>query len=89
MERTEVTKKVIAILGEKLMVDESVNVEDLEGARFKEDLGGDSLDMVELVMDIEKEYDIHISDAESDKLCEDNITIRDIVDLTMGKVADK
>lgn len=89
MERTEVTKKVVEILGEKLMVDDSVSAEDLENFRFKEDLGGDSLDMIELVMDIEKEYGIHISDAESDKLCEENTTIRDIVDVAMGKVADK
>lgn len=89
MERTEVTKKVASILAEKVMIDENVSVENLESSRFREDLGGDSLDMVELVMDIEKEYDIHISDAESDKLCEENITIRDIVDLTMVKLADK
>ena len=89
MERTEVTKKVVAILGEKLMVDESVRAEDLENFRFKEDLGGDSLDMIDLIMDIEKEYDIHISDAESYDLCEENITIHDIVDMTMEKVAAK
>lgn len=37
------------------------------GARFREDLGADSLDHVELVMEVEKEFDIDIEDEDAEK----------------------
>ena len=37
-------------------------------ARFIEDLGADSLDIIELVMAIEEEYDLNIPDEEAEKL---------------------
>jgi len=39
-----------------------------EGASFVDDLGADSLDAVELVMALEEEYDIEISDEDAEKL---------------------
>ena len=39
-----------------------------DGASFIEDLGADSLDIVELVMEFEKEFDIDIPDEDAEKL---------------------
>jgi acyl carrier protein len=57
-----VAKQVTAIIVEKLGVDAS---EVIETASFVNDLGADSLDIVELVMDFEKAFDIEISDEEA------------------------
>ena len=45
-------------------------------ASFVEDLGADSLDLVELVMALEEEYDTEISDEEAEKIK----TVQDVVD---------
>lgn len=37
-------------------------------AKFKEDLGADSLDIVELVMELEDEFDLEISDEDAEKI---------------------
>lgn len=57
-----IAEQVTAIIVEKLGVDAS---EVLETASFVNDLGADSLDIVELVMDFEKAFDIEISDEEA------------------------
>ena len=54
-----IAEQVTAIIVEKLGVDAS---EVVETASFVNDLGADSLDIVELVMDFEKAFDIEISD---------------------------
>lgn len=57
--------KIIKIIAEQLGVDISeVTME----ASFIEDLGADSLDIVELVMALETEYDIEIPDSDADKI---------------------
>lgn len=57
--------KVKKIIAEKL----SVELEELvPEASFVDDLGADSLDLVELIMSMEEEFDIEISDAEAEKL---------------------
>ncbi|MFH1069274.1 MAG: acyl carrier protein [Candidatus Glassbacteria bacterium] len=57
--------KVKEIIVEKLGVDaEKVT----DNASFVEDLGADSLDTVELVMDFEEEFDLEIPDEEAEKL---------------------
>jgi acyl carrier protein len=61
----DVFEKVKKIVVDRLNVDESKVV--LE-ASFKEDLGADSLDVVELVMELEDEFDLEISDEDAEKI---------------------
>jgi len=58
-------EKVKKIVAEKLSVPEAKVTED---AAFVNDLGADSLDVVEFVMEVEKEFDITIPDEEAAKL---------------------
>ena len=62
---SDVTTKVKAILVVKLGVDES---EVTPTASFTDDLGADSLDTVELIMEFEKEFDIQIPDDKAEKI---------------------
>ena len=62
---SEVTTKVKAIIVDKLGVDES---EVTTTASFTDDLGADSLDTVELIMEFEKEFDIQIPDDKAEKI---------------------
>lgn len=57
--------KVKAIIVEKLGVEESDITRD---ASFTNDLGADSLDTVELIMEFEKEFDITIPDEDAEKI---------------------
>ena len=57
--------RVKEIIIEKLGVDAEKVTDD---ASFVEDLGADSLDTVELVMDFEEEFDLEIPDDEAEKL---------------------
>ncbi len=57
--------KVKAIIVDKLGVDEADVV---ETASFTQDLGADSLDTVELIMDFEKEFGITIPDDDAEKI---------------------
>ena len=61
----DVTAKVKAIIVDKLGVEES---EVQEGASFTNDLGADSLDTVELIMEFEKVFGISISDEAAEKI---------------------
>lgn len=56
---SEVAEKVKAIIVDKLGVDEA---EVVDSANFTNDLGADSLDTVELIMELEKEFGISIPD---------------------------
>ncbi|WP_042356273.1 acyl carrier protein [Bacillus rubiinfantis] len=61
----EVLERVTKIIVDRLGVDESqVTLE----ASFKDDLGADSLDVVELVMELEDEFDMEISDEDAEKI---------------------
>ena len=60
-----VEDKVKKIIAEKLSVDLEEVVLD---ASFVDDLGADSLDLVELIMTMEEEFDIDISDEDAEKL---------------------
>ena len=62
---SEITNKVIAIIVDKLGVDES---EVTPGASFTNDLGADSLYTVELIMELEKEFDVQIPDDQAEKI---------------------
>lgn len=62
---SEIADRVKSIVVEKLGVEpEKVT----ETAGFITDLGADSLDTVELIMDFEKEFDITIPDEEAEKI---------------------
>lgn len=61
----EIAEKVKKIIVDKLGVDES---EVTTEASFTNDLGADSLDTVELIMEFEKEFDISIPDEEAEKI---------------------
>ncbi|MFT4695204.1 MAG: acyl carrier protein [Urechidicola sp.] len=61
----EIQDKVVAIIVDKLGVDESeVTLE----SNFTNDLGADSLDTVELIMEFEKEFNIAIPDDQAEKI---------------------
>jgi acyl carrier protein len=62
---SDVAAKVKAIIADKLGVDES---EVVNSASFTNDLGADSLDTVELIMEFEKEFDLAIPDDEAEKI---------------------
>lgn len=59
---SSISAKVKEIITEKLCVS---SAEVSEFASFQNDLGADSLDMVELIIDFEKEFDINIEDEEA------------------------
>lgn len=61
----DVLDRVKRIIVDRLGVEESeVTME----ASFKDDLGADSLDVVELVMELEDEFDLEISDEDAEKI---------------------
>ena len=62
---SEVAAKVKAIIVDKLGVEEADVV---ETASFTNDLGADSLDTVELIMEFEKEFGISIPDEQAEKI---------------------
>ena len=67
-----VVDRVAKIVSDRLGVDDSkVKPE----ATFKEDLGADSLDVVELVMELEDEFDLEISDEDAEKIT----TVGDVI----------
>lgn len=61
----DVKEKVVSIIVDKL----GVNPEDVvETASFTNDLGADSLDTVELIMEFEKEFNVSIPDEQAEKI---------------------
>lgn len=68
-----IAERVKQIVAEQLGVDEDQVTNE---ASFMEDLGADSLDTVELVMALEEEFDIEISDEDAEKIQ----TVQDAVD---------
>lgn len=62
---SEVASRVKAIIVDKLSVEET---EVTNGASFTNDLGADSLDTVELIMEFEKEFGISIPDDQAEKI---------------------
>jgi acyl carrier protein len=62
---SDVKSKVVSIIVDKLGVDEA---EVTSEASFTNDLGADSLDTVELIMEFEKEFNIAIPDDQAEKI---------------------
>lgn len=74
----DIESTVTSIIVEKLGVDESdVN----RDSSFTNDLGADSLDTVELIMEFEKEFDITIPDEEAEQIA----TVGDAIDFLQEK----
>lgn len=69
---SEVAEKVKSIIVDKLGVEES---EVTPEASFQNDLGADSLDTVELIMEFEKEFNIAIPDEQAEKI----VTVGDAI----------
>ena len=65
IDMSEISTKVIAIVVDKLGVEESQVTPE---ANFTSDLGADSLDIVELIMELEKEFNISIPDDHAEKI---------------------
>ena len=80
MSSEEVFEKVKSIIVEQLGVAETaVTME----ASFIDDLGADSLDIVELIMALEEAFDIEIPDADAEKVA----TVGDVVDYKKDHIA--
>jgi len=75
-----VEKRVKEIIVEQLGVNES---EVTPKAKFVDDLGADSLDLVELVMALEEEYNVEISDEDAEKI----LTVGDAVEYIQSHVS--
>ncbi len=80
MDYEEIVKKVNDIIVDKLGVEPSVVT---ETANFTNDLGADSLDTVELIMEFEKVFGIKIPDEETGTIA----TVKDAVDKVAEKLA--
>jgi acyl carrier protein len=76
----DVAAKVKSIIVEKLAVDEN---EVTPTASFTNDLGADSLDIVELIMEFEKEFGVSIPDEDAEKI----VTVGDAVAYIKGQIA--
>jgi acyl carrier protein len=72
IEKSETTEKVISIIAEKLSIAPSA----IQPQATLSDLGADSLDMVEIVMKIEEQFDIEINDEDAEKLH----NVQDVID---------
>ena len=72
MSSEEIFEKIKNIIVEQLQVAETSVTEE---ASFIDDLGADSLDLVELIMALEEEFGIEIPDADAEKV----VTVGDVV----------
>ena len=66
-------EKIKDVIVEQLGVDEKAVIME---ASFIDDLGADSLDIVELIMALEEEFDMEIPDADAEKI----VTVGDVVE---------
>ncbi len=78
MENDEIFEKVKRIIIEQLSVAEDAVTKE---ASFIDDLGADSLDVVELIMALEEEFDMEIPDSDAEKIS----TVNDVVEYIKDK----
>ncbi len=82
MKQQNIPARVISVIVEKLGIDEEeVTME----AKLQDDLGADSLDMVELVMELENEFSISIPDS----FVDDVVTVQEAITCVEERCADK
>lgn len=74
--RADTYNKIIDIVADKLNIDKSTII----GSATLEDLGADSLDMVEIIMRLEEQFDIEIDDDKAESLT----TLDQVVDYVQG-----
>ena len=79
MKKEEVLSRLKEIIEDRLDVEGDQIVPE---ASFVEDLGADSLDIVELIMGIEEEFDIEIPDEDAEKLT----SVGEAMNYTLGKI---
>ncbi|MCH2022203.1 MAG: acyl carrier protein [Saprospiraceae bacterium] len=60
-----ITERVTKIIADKLVIDAS---EVTSEANFKQDLGADSIDLVELIMEFEREFELSIPDEKAEEI---------------------
>ena len=77
---SDIENRVIKLVAEYLDVDPSKVQKD---SKFQDDLGADSLDLVELVMRIEEEFNIEIPDDDAEKM----VKVSDVMNYIKSKVA--
>ncbi len=77
--REEVYERVKEVLSEQLGVEEG---EITEEASFQEDLDADSLDLYELVMELEDSYGVKVSEEEASRIA----TVGDAVDFVLAQI---
>ncbi len=80
MDREEILAKIQEITADRLGVDESDVTPD---ASFREDLEADSLDLVELIMELEEQFGMEIPDEEAEKIT----TVEEAVDYVVENQA--
>jgi len=79
MKKEEILSRLKEIIEDRLDVEGDQIVPE---ASFVEDLGADSLDIVELIMGIEEEFDIEIPDEDAEKLT----TVSEAMNYTLAKI---
>lgn len=79
MDRKEIMEKVKKIISEKLGIEEEKVVEE---AKLIDDLGADSLDLVDLIMDLENEFNVKVDDSDIEKIS----TVGEVVDYISKKL---
>ncbi len=82
MTKDEILPQVIAVVAEKLSADKS-NI--TSNTNFTSDLNADSLDLVELVMELEERFDIQIPDDQTAKI----LTVGNAVDFIHDQMQAK
>ncbi len=78
VERAQALSEIQAILVEQLGVDAS---EVIETASFSEDLNADSLDLVEMIMEMEDKFGVKIPDEDAEKI----VTVSDAVNYVVAR----
>ena len=76
-----VLEKVKEVISEQLGIEDTDSI--TTETTFIDDLGADSLDIVELIMALEEAFDIEIPDADAEKV----VTVGDVVDYIKDHVA--